>query len=170
MEITDLSKWIEHIKEPLVLVGFVIMLIAGLVSIFLKKDIFHLTKTASERIVKRIFLYAFVLGIAVLVLGFALAFRNEFAKNTAGTKEPILQETKGEQSPAVVTKEKGAHVEITYGSPSKTEGAKKSQVKDDSTKEDKLVSPPGRIEQKTQGSQSPAVVSNGDVNINYKNK
>jgi len=167
METSDLSKWIEHLKEPLVLVGFAIMLIAGLMRALLKKDIIRLTKAASEKVIRQLLLYAFFLGLIVIVLGFTLVFKKEAAKESGTPKEQIMQETKGGQSPAVITKEK---VEIQYGGKPDKVGDDKAQSNGGGKRENKTVPSIGNIEQKTEGGQSPTVVSGGDVKIQYDKK
>ena len=117
---SDLSSWAEQLKEPLVLVGFVLMLFAGIITTLLKKKLLHLSKSASERILKQGLFYGFVLGIIVSLLGFGLAFKKATKeKNTSGNmsssaskdtnKEPftpspvhIEQSTEGDGSPNII--------------------------------------------------------------------
>ncbi len=167
MDTSDFSKWIEHLNEPLVLVGFAVMIITGIMGALLKKDIFHLTKTASEKVIRQVLKYAFILGLIVIVLGFALAYKREPGKEVTGPKEQIKIGTKGEQSPGVISK--GGKVEIMYGETTKKEEDSKAKSDDSGKKEDKNVSSSSNIELKTEGGQSPAVVG-GDVKIHYDKK
>ncbi len=170
MEMSHFSKWIEHLNEPLVLVGFAIMLITGIMSAFLKRDIFHLTKAASEKVIRQALKYAFILGVIAIVLGFALAYKREAVRGVSSPKEQIKIETKGQQSPAVVTKNKGGNVEIRYEDATKKEPDSKTKSDDGDKKEGKDVPSSSNIELKTEGGQSPAVASDGDVKIQYNKK
>ncbi len=109
---SDLSAWAEHLKEPLVLVGFALMLFVGIITTLLKNKIIHLSKTASERILKQGLLYGFILGIIVIVLGFVLAFKKTIKEENGQTDSVnIEQKTKGDQSPAIVS---DGDVNITF--------------------------------------------------------
>ncbi|MCP4254641.1 MAG: hypothetical protein GY775_14810 [Candidatus Scalindua sp.] len=110
---SDLSAWAEHIKDPLVLVGFTFMLLAGIITTLLKSKILHLSKTASERILKQVLLYGFIIGIIVIVSGFVVAFiKTTKEENVQTDSVTIKQKTEGDQSPAIDSV--SGDVNITY--------------------------------------------------------
>ncbi len=168
-EMQDFSSWTEHLKHPLVLGGFIFMLFAGIVRALIKTKVLRLSKTSSEQIIKKSLLYVFILSIFVVLLGFIIAFIKDGRND--GTGETIIQKTGGEQSPAVITKDTNSPVEITYGSPSKEDKEGRSKIKGSDEVKDNTASPSSHhIEQNTEGNHSPAVVSDGKVNITIENK
>ena len=141
-------------KEPLVLVGFVIMLFVGLIKALINKDIIRISKAASERLINRGLLYTFIIAIVVAVCGFGLSF---IKLSKDGTEKPdsIVQQTEGAQSPAVVTKGKNADVKIQYGEPAKDQSSNlpDDEKKKSSTGPDSPQSSSSHIEQRTEGKQ-----------------
>jgi hypothetical protein len=111
----DSSGWAKHLKHPLVLVGFVIMLLFGLVETLLQSDVLLLADENTQQFVQNSLWYAFALGFIVSILGFLLAFKRQ--KPTQDIDKSVVQKTKGAQSPAIVSQ---GEVNISYdGSPSK---------------------------------------------------
>ncbi len=164
-----LSSWAEHLNDPLVLAGFVVMLFAGVVHALLKTKVLRLSKNSSEQLIKKSLLYVFILSIVVILLEFVFAFKKDGRHDGKG--ETFIQKTKGEQSPAVITEGKDSSVNITYGSPSKEEKEGRTKTKgSDEGKDDAASQSSHHIEQKTEGNQSPAVVSGSEVNITFENK
>lgn len=98
----------------------------------------------------------------VVAAGFELALKKE----SKAPQKTITQKTGGDQSPAVV----GTDVSITYGSSQKKDEKPAGVADSEKKKPTKLSGNSRRIEQKTSGKQSPAVVSEGDVKIKYDNK
>lgn len=160
-EMQDFSSWAEHLQHPLVLIGFVVMLFAGIVHALLKGK-----EGYSEGLIKKSLLYIFVLSIIVIVLGFVIAYKKGLQHAEVGKK--IIQKSKGGQSPTIVTEGKDSQVNITYGDPSKEEGDKSKTAGNDEEKEEADAQSSRHIEQKTEGTQSPAVVSDGDVTIKFE--
>lgn len=153
----DLSSWAEHLDKPLVLIAFIVMLFVIIVITLIKTN---------AQFIKKILPYVFIFFIIVIACAFVLAFR---ARNT-GSGKRIIQETKGGQSPSIVTKGKDSSVNITYGGLSKKEGEQSKATGNDKEKEEATAQSSRQIEQKTEGTQSPAVVSGGDVTINFNSE
>lgn len=69
------EKIAPHLTHPLVLAGFALFLLFGLLYALLRSDkLSPLGKTQSSRLLERVVLGGFVVAILVIVLGFALAF------------------------------------------------------------------------------------------------
>ncbi len=68
--INNLSQWAEHIKDPLVLVGFVVLLIVGLVAVLSKN------KKISSHFQERALLYIFIIVLIVVPSGLWLSYQH----------------------------------------------------------------------------------------------
>lgn len=169
MESTGLSAWAPHLKDPLVLVGFFILLFSGIITTLLKTKALSSLTTSSELLIGRVIRYAFVMGIIVVVLGFGLAFWKDAPRGNSSAPM-ITQTTTGGQAPAVVTQGKDAAVNIRYGETKDPEQSKQTNNPAQEGKEGVPRLPQGAVQQKTEGTQSPAVVSGGNVNINFEGK
>ena len=127
MGILELSAWAQYLKDPLVLVGFVIMLAAGIIITLLKSKIIStLARASSERLIRIVMTGVFIIGIIVVVLGLGLAFWKASEEDNKSTKS-ITQTTHGSQSPAIVTQGKDASVKVEYGNKTNIEKAKISE-------------------------------------------
>jgi hypothetical protein len=129
MKMPDLAAWAEHLKDPLVLVGFVMMILVVLVTTLMKKD-------KSQKMRRQSLLFAFIMGLVIIILGFGLAFMKENKKDLR-----LMEKTNSE----------------TAGSPSEEKTGVPNAP----------ATSPTTVQQETHGNQSPAVVSGGDVNINF---
>ena len=98
----DVTPWIEHLNKPLVLAGFTLFVLAGLVKLF-KAD--KLNGKATERLMDKGMTLAFGLGFLLVVL----AFGNSFMQMEASSQPSIKQTSGGKQSPNSV----GAGVSAT---------------------------------------------------------
>jgi tetratricopeptide (TPR) repeat protein len=68
-----------YLQHPLVLVGFVLLIVVGFFRAFLRSDkVATASQTASGRLLLAIARYGFVLALAVILLGFALVFYREY--------------------------------------------------------------------------------------------
>ena len=75
---TGISKWIRHLRHPLVLVGFCLFLFFGLLREFLSSD--KLSTVVAEEsaiILNKLIDYAFVLALITIPLGFILSLYNQ---------------------------------------------------------------------------------------------
>lgn len=149
------TNWIEHLQNPLVLIGFVLFLFAGLFKLIKTEKI---TGKASAALFNKGMNYLFILAIVIVIAGFALSFYQTHTEQQTTQTPPQTTEisTKGKQSPAV---QSGEDVNINYG------GTLSEQSKQTPKQEKTAPQPPTDV--KTEGEQSPAVSSGGDVNINY---
>lgn len=114
MTFSELTPWIEHLKEPLVLIAFVITLFCSILRIIVLKGIIRISKKSLEQLMQQILLYLFIIGIIVIVFSFGFALKKTSRTNN-NSIETISQKTKGEQSPAIITKGKNSRINITYG-------------------------------------------------------
>jgi hypothetical protein len=80
----ELSSWAEHLQEPLVLVGFIVMLFAGIIHALLKSKTLRLSKRSFERLLKRTLAYIFILSLIVIIFGLALAFKKSMQDDVTG--------------------------------------------------------------------------------------
>lgn len=129
MPSSNLSPWIPYLKEPLVLIGFVLMLLFGVIERLVTKGTLRISKKSLERLLRQCLLYAFVLAFVITIFGFMLSF-NE-----------VVQKRNIQTSPEVPH---GTHTAVFSNKDS-------------------------NIEQHTEGNQSPAIISNSDVNITIEN-
>lgn len=118
----NLSPWIPYLKEPLVLIGFALMLLFGVIERLVTKGTLRIPKKSVERLLQKCLFYAFLLGIVVIISGFVLAFKKSHENNhkvirstqiTTGDQSPatIEQHTEGDQSPAIIS---NGDVNITF--------------------------------------------------------
>jgi len=105
------SGWAKYLRHPLVFIGFVFMLFSGLIKTVLSDNILKALGEGAGQSVQKGLIFAFVLGLVVIVLGFMLAFKRR--PREKGSGDSMVQKTKGDQSPAVAAK---GDVKITYGS------------------------------------------------------
>jgi len=169
------SDWIEYLQNPLVLIGFVIFLFAGLFKL-IKSD--KITGKASAALFNKGLNYLFILALVIVLAGFSLNFYQSYkeqpsfipSSNNNTSENPSSGEatthtatqpsniteisTQGGQSPAINS---GSDVNINYGGT--------LSDKDSNANNEAKTAAPAKLE--TQGEQSPAINSGGDVNINY---
>ncbi len=164
-----MTEWIEHLKHPMVLAGFGLFVFAMVLKPILSSFSDQLSETAIERLIHKSITYVFILALVVIAGGIVLSFNpfepdpetKSLQDNTAKTTNAnsIEQHTSGDKSPAIT----GKDVQLNYA------GVLSSQKK---TKQSNIESPtkqiqPVQIHQTTQGNQSAAIHSSGDVSINY---
>lgn len=89
----DPTPWIEHIKHPLVLFGFVLLILATVLKLFNGNK---LSANGTERLMSKGLLYTFVVAVIIIVLGFMSSLMQN-QTNRAPTR--INQESKGQNSP-----------------------------------------------------------------------
>lgn len=114
----DVTPWIEHLNKPLVLAGFTLFVLAGLVKLFKSEK---LSGKDTTRLMDKGMTLAFVLGFLLVVLAFASSFmqmeasapQTAIKQHSEGTQSPnsvgagvaadnIEQASKGDQSPNTV--------------------------------------------------------------------
>lgn len=89
----DVTPWIEHLSNPLVLAGFALFTLAGLVKLFKPEK---LNGKATEGLFHKGLNFAFVLGLLIVIGGFANSFMQQQA---AAPQSAIIQHSEGKQSP-----------------------------------------------------------------------
>lgn len=68
---SDVTPWINHLTDPLVLIGFTVFTLAGLVKLFNPEK---LSGKATAGLFHKGLNFAFVLGLLIVILGFANSF------------------------------------------------------------------------------------------------
>lgn len=84
----NLSPWIEHLDKPLVLAGFVLVVLAGLVKLFKPEK---LNSRATERLMNRGMILAFLLGFLIILFAFAESLLKAQGETTAASKPTVKQ-------------------------------------------------------------------------------
>jgi len=67
-----LSEWIQYLGDPLVLIGFFLLLFTGILRMTLRRGGVSITKKSTAKLVDKGLTLAFFLGILIIVLGFGL--------------------------------------------------------------------------------------------------
>ncbi|MDD5391995.1 MAG: hypothetical protein PHE17_03145 [Thiothrix sp.] len=113
----NLGSWIEHLKHPMVLAGFVLFVLVGLLKVFMGNN--ELSE-ANERLLHKGMNFVFVLGVLIIVGGFAYSIVQAPAAtpSVAGSTTTSAPVTTGNQSP-VVNGSQG-DVNMNFGSPPPT--------------------------------------------------
>lgn len=84
-----MNMWIEHLNNPLVLIGFIVFIFSGFIAIFLKKNI-TFDRNILYNIINKYLKYIFILALIGMVLG-------------VFSQSIIKQETNGKNSPAILS-------------------------------------------------------------------
>jgi hypothetical protein len=72
----DFSKIAPYLQDPLVLIGFIVLLFFSFARYIVKQGLIPtLTKNLGYRVLQTILLYGFILGLAIIILGFGLKYR-----------------------------------------------------------------------------------------------
>ena len=151
----NVTPWVEHLRNTLVLVGFTLFMIAGLIKGFKTEK---LSGKATVGLFHKGLNFMLILGVLVVILGFVNSYLQIQADISA--KNPhseVTQSTSGGRSPAINA---SGDVNLNYGN---SPLSQQKQVAPSSIHE----SPPANVQQQTQGEKSPAINSSGDVNVQY---
>ena len=65
-----MKTWIEHLNSPLVLIGFILFIFAGLIKLLLKNNIIPFNQANSAKLINKSLNYVFILALAGMVFGF----------------------------------------------------------------------------------------------------
>ncbi len=158
----EISVWIEHLRHPLVLAGFGLFIFALIIKpLFLNSK--KLNGTAVERLLHKAMLLLFVLAAMAVAGGLALNWQQAKADSSGKPSAVAVEQvTQGAQSPAINS---GKDVRVHYGGGAAS-GQKKAEKKAEAGVQ-KQQAAPASVKQETKGEQSPAINSQGDVEINY---
>ena len=116
--IGEFSKVAPYLTNPLVLIGFVLLLFFVILHTLIKSRILPpVSKTASGKIVRLVLNYAFIVALVLILCGFGLAAWNSHRQKTGNAI------TNGPQSPAVT----GDGNQFNYDQPSQPEQKTKPQ-------------------------------------------
>lgn len=92
----NFEKIAPYLKDPLILIGFFLFLAFLLTRTLLKTGIIPtLTRTGGYRILQRIFLYGFIIALALIGLGFGLKYRDLSKQEQASAVRLLRQELAG---------------------------------------------------------------------------
>lgn len=163
------TEWIEHLKHPMVLAGFALFIFAMLLKPIFSRFSDQLSETAIERLLHKSITYVFILALVVIAGGIVLSFDPFESESKANTSQnsatkstnanTVEQHTSGDKSPAIT----GKDVQLNYGGVLASQKKSKQPIAEAATK----PTPPLQVHQTTQGNQSAAIHSSGDVSINY---
>jgi len=88
----DFSKMAPYLKDPLILIGFFLFLSFSFARFIIKRGIVpQLPRTLGYKILKSILLYGFIIGLLIVLLGFALKYK-ELSKEEQKVIGGIVQE------------------------------------------------------------------------------
>ena len=102
----DATPWIEHLKHPLVLFGFVLLVLATLLKTF-RDD--KLSGKDTGLLMDKGLLYTFVVAVLIIVLGFISSIVQQQA---AAPQAAIIQHSAGKQSPNSVGAVSYTHLDV----------------------------------------------------------
>lgn len=128
-----MDKWIEHLNSPLVLIGFMLFVVAGLIKLLLKNNLIKVNQVNSAKLISKSLNLVFILALAGMIFGFF-------------SQKDVLQALP-KAEPKITTPEKPP-TQIKQATTGDNSGATIEQV-DLKNK---------NVEQNTQGSNSPAVI------------
>jgi hypothetical protein len=94
-EIGQFAKIARYLDNPLVLIGFCLLLLFGVYRVLLKARLLKpLSQRQSSAVVRMILTHGFQLTVAIIVLGFVYAgFRYHNDKHKQNQQGPIIQQT-----------------------------------------------------------------------------
>ncbi|MGD2093321.1 MAG: hypothetical protein PVH61_44585 [Candidatus Aminicenantes bacterium] len=89
------EKIVPYLKDPLVLIGFFLLLFFSFLRFLLKQKLIPpLTKKLGYKVLKTILLYGFIIGMAIIILGFGLKYRTLSIGEQNNAVELLRQEFK----------------------------------------------------------------------------
>ena len=145
----DATPWIENLSEPLILAGFVIFIFSGLFKL-LKTD--KLTRDASKGLLHKGLNFFFILGLSIIVLGFATKFmqlNNE--KSSQAAAIGVIQTMSGTSGTAI---QSGGNSNINQSQDNPSVASKNNES----------VEPPRSVSQTMQNTQGTAIQSGQNSN------
>jgi hypothetical protein len=93
--LSEFGKIAEFIRHPLVLVGFVVMLVFSIHKLILKAKLLkELNQQQSNFVVVLLLRYGFWLGVLIMLLGFGLQFYQAYAEIKKETKAAEIESIK----------------------------------------------------------------------------
>ena len=76
MDSLSFDKLAPYLKDPLVLIGFTLLLFFGIARAIIRSgQLTPVTGAKSYRVLQTVLLYGFLLGVLVIALGFGLKYR-----------------------------------------------------------------------------------------------
>jgi hypothetical protein len=112
--IGEFTKVAPYLTNPLVLIGFVLLLFFRIHKALIKSPILTpVSKTASSKIVRLLLHYGFIVALLLILLGFGLTVWKEYLKTKGTQPKTGNATTSGPQSPAVT----GEGNQINYDPP-----------------------------------------------------
>lgn len=144
----DVTPWIEHLSNPLVLVGFAVFTLAGLVKLFKPEK---LSGRATEGLFHKGLNFVFVLGLLIVILGFANSFMQMRTSDAA--KPAAVQTISGNRGTAIIG---GQNANYNQGS-----GTLSQQSRE-------IPTPPANLQQRIENNSGTAVMGGADTNVQQK--
>jgi hypothetical protein len=164
-----METWITHLGSPLVLIGFMLFIVAGLIKLLLKNNIIKVNQANSAKLISKSLNLVFILAFTGMIFGFfsQKEVLQTLPKAEAKSAKPteIHQESTGDISPNIVS---GRDANFTVNSKSVNSNKTKSTKKENSQKS--RPTKPIEIHQESTGNISPNIISDGDVDFNVNKK
>lgn len=135
-----MDTWIENLKNPLVLIGFMTFVFAGFIKLLLKNNIIKFNQANSAELVNKGLIFLFVLALVGMIFGF---FSQKEVLQTIDDK--AKQEDNAVKLPTTIK-------QATQGNNS-------------ATRIEKINLNDKNIDQNTKGKNSPAIISGGDAPV-----
>lgn len=89
----DFSKVAPYLQDPLVLIGFIVLLFFSFARFIVKQGLIpKLTKNLGYRVLQTILLYGFIIGLVIIFLGFGLKYREMSEREQMNTVSLLNQE------------------------------------------------------------------------------
>ncbi len=150
---SDVTPWIEHLSNPLVLVGFAVFTLAGLVKLFKPEK---LSGAATAGLFHKGLNFVFVLGLLIVIGGFVNSFVEKLptAEATKTATSPAnTQSISGNTGTAVMG---GGNVNYNQGTGTLSQQSRET------------AQPPANLQQRIENNSGTAVMSGNDANVQQK--
>src|SRR5690348_3570407 len=92
----DFGKIAPYMQDPLVLIGFVILLGSSFAKAIVRAGIIpQLNRSLGYKVLQRILLYGFIVALTLIILGFGLKYRELSHKEQTAAVKMLRQELNG---------------------------------------------------------------------------
>jgi hypothetical protein len=159
MIMENIADWIEHLKHPLVLAGFGLLVLSVLLKPMFSNSHTKLSGRATERLMSKAIILVFVLALLLIIAGFVLSLKPD-TPATEITQQPVTttQNVSGTGAAAINA---GGDVMINKGN-----GVLSSEKKQTTPASDKKPQSPSAAKQTVTGDNATAINAGGDVHVN----
>jgi hypothetical protein len=154
----NIADWIEHLKHPLVLAGFGLLILSVLLKPIFSNSHHKLSGRATERLMSKAINLVFVLALLVIIAGFVLSLKPD-SPATETTQQPAtIQNVSGKNTTAIHA---GGDVMMNKG-----DGVLSREKKQTNPAPNKKPPSPSAVNQTVTGDHATAINAGGDVHVN----